>query len=76
MDKMSGFEPQKRIAEMSRILLEKQVRDLTGLSRCTRWRLERRGEFPKRVTLTQRCVGWCEAEVLAWLKTRVEARNA
>jgi len=28
------------------------------------------------VKLTERCVGWCEAEVMAWLKTRVEARSA
>jgi prophage regulatory protein len=60
---------------MSRMLREEQVRDLTGLSRSTRWRLERRGEFPKRVTLTARCVGWLESEVAAWLEKRAEERN-
>jgi len=59
-----------------RMLREREVRQVTGLSRVTRWRLERRGEFPRRVKLTERCVGWCEAEVMAWLKTRVEARSA
>jgi prophage regulatory protein len=58
-----------------KMLRERQVRDLTGLSRVTRWRLEQRGEFPKRVQLTRRCVAWPAAEVLAWLKDRREARR-
>lgn len=57
-----------------RMLRERQVKDITGLSRVTRWRMERRGEFPRKVQLTERCVGWSEAEVLAWLKGREEAR--
>jgi prophage regulatory protein len=60
----------------AKILRERQVRDLTGLSRVTRWRLERRGEFPQKVQLTQRCVGWLEWEVIDWLKTRVKARRS
>jgi prophage regulatory protein len=59
-----------------KMLREREVKQITGLSRCTRWRLERRGEFPKRVSLTQRCVAWPEAEILAWLEKRAEARNA
>lgn len=60
---------------MTRILRERDVKHLTGLSRVTRWRLERRGEFPRRVHLTQRCVGWSAAEVMEWLKARAEARD-
>jgi prophage regulatory protein len=60
----------------ARMLRERQVKDLTGISRVTRWRLERRGEFPRKVRLTPRCVGWPESEVIAWLKERAEARNA
>ena len=59
----------------AKMLRERQVRDLTGLSRTTRWRLERRGQFPKRVALTERCVGWSEAEVLQWLQDRAEDRG-
>lgn len=59
-----------------KILREKQVRELTGLSRVTRWRMERRGKFPSRVHLTSRCIGWPEGEVLEWLRERLEARNA
>jgi prophage regulatory protein len=59
-----------------KMLRERDVRQLTGLSRVTRWRLERRGEFPRKVRLSERAVGWPEAEILAWLQERVEARNA
>ena len=59
---------------MSRILREREVKHVTGLSRVTRWRLERRGLFPRKVRLTERCVGWQESEITAWLKARAEAR--
>jgi len=56
------------------MLREKDVKQLTGLSRVTRWRLEKRGEFPKKVKLTERCVGWPEAEIMEWLNARAEER--
>ena len=59
---------------MTRILREREVKHLTGLSRVTRWRLEKRGEFPKKVKLTERCVGWPEAEIMEWLTARAEER--
>jgi len=59
---------------MSRILRERDVKHLTGLSRVTRWRMEKRGEFPRKVQLAVRCVGWPENEVLAWLRERADAR--
>jgi prophage regulatory protein len=59
---------------MTRILREREVKYLTGLSRVTRWRLEKRGEFPKKVKLTERCVGWPEAEIMEWLNARAEER--
>ena len=57
-----------------KMLREKDVKQLTGLSRVTRWRLEKRGEFPKKVKLTERCVGWPEAEIMEWLNARAEER--
>ena len=59
---------------MTRIPREREVKHLTGLSRVTRWRLEKRGEFPKKVKLTERCVGWPEAEIMEWLNARAEER--
>ncbi len=66
----------KKDEEMARILREREVKHLTGLSRVTRWRLEKVDRFPRRVQLTQRCVGWAESEVLEWLAERIEARES
>jgi len=63
-----------RKCEGVRMLREKQVKDLTGLSRVTRWRMERRGDFPKKIQLSERCVGWNEGEVLEWLQKRMDPR--
>jgi prophage regulatory protein len=57
-----------------KMLREREVKQITGLSRVTRWRMERRGEFPRKVQLTERCIGWPEGEIQDWLKERAEAR--
>ncbi|MGH9829837.1 MAG: helix-turn-helix transcriptional regulator [Blastocatellia bacterium] len=43
---------------------------VTGLSRTTRWRLERNGQFPKRRRLSANATGWLLSEIHAWLSTR------
>lgn len=40
----------------------------TGLSESTIRRRVERGEMPKPVALTTRCVGWWESEYLAWVR--------
>ena len=50
-----------------RFLREREVRLMTGLSRTTRWRLERVGQFPRRRQISPGAVGWLESEVLAWM---------
>jgi prophage regulatory protein len=52
------------------ILDEPTVEELTSLSRTTRWRMERRGEFPRRVRLSPGRVGWRQAEIEAWIRSR------
>ena len=66
----------RKAGEMTRILRERDVKHLTGLSRVTRWRMEKVDRFPHRVQLTERCVGWPESEVLEWLNERVESRGS
>lgn len=56
---------------MAKTIREAECRAMTGLSRTTRWSLERQGRFPKRFTLTGKTVGWLEDEVLRWLEGRV-----
>ena len=52
------------------ILREPQVSVLTGLSRSTRWRLEREGKFPQKRQLSAKSVGWLASEVEEWVRTR------
>jgi prophage regulatory protein len=58
-------------------LREPQVAVTTGLSRSTRWRLEKAGKFPKRRQLSAKSIGWLSSEIEAWMYTRnaVEARS-
>ena len=53
-----------------KILRTSEVIKLTGLSRTTIWRLERKNKFPNRIQLTVNAVGWDEKEVIAWLESR------
>jgi prophage regulatory protein len=49
------------------------VRERTGLSRSTIWRLERRGEFPKHHRIAPNIVAWSEHEVSRWIEERLGA---
>jgi prophage regulatory protein len=53
-----------------RYLREPEVQQLTGLSRTTRWRLERSDKFPKRRQLSDNAVGWRLSEISEWLSAR------
>ena len=53
-----------------KILNPSEVVEKTGLSRVTLWRLEKSGQFPKRVNLTEARVGWEEDEIDEWIESR------
>ena len=44
-----------------------------GLSDTTVWRMEKKGEFPRRRQLSQKNVGWPLSEILAWMAGRAPA---
>ncbi|HEY1129953.1 MAG TPA: AlpA family phage regulatory protein [Roseateles sp.] len=50
-----------------------KVRERTGLSRSTIYRLISRGAFPGAVQLTTRAIGWRKVDIDAWLKARPKA---
>ena len=47
------------------------VRERTGLSRSTIWRLEREGDFPKHRRISANAVAWVEDEVLSWIHSKI-----
>ena len=58
-----------------RILSKRQVKELVLYSPQHIARLEKAGQFPKRVQLGPSRVGWVEDEVLEWLRERLERRD-
>jgi len=60
---------------MKKILRTKATLEKTSLSRTTLWRLERAGQFPARVKLSDRAVGYIEADVDHWISTRLTAQS-
>jgi prophage regulatory protein len=60
----------------ARLLRFPTVRERTGLSRSTIWRLERRGEFPRHRRISANVVAWVETEVVAWIQSRANPGQA
>lgn len=60
----------------SKILRKKEVLEMVGLSDPTVWRLERAGQFPKRLRLGGNSCGWLLAEVEDWIQAKAAEREA
>ena len=54
----------------SKLITQKQVVDLVGVSRTTIWRLERAGKFPRRRQVSTKSVRWNQAEIEDWIESR------
>jgi prophage regulatory protein len=57
-----------------RIIRKPELFSTVGLSDATIWRLERKGLFPKRISLGGHSVGWINSEIKSWLAQKAEAR--
>jgi prophage regulatory protein len=47
------------------------VRERTGLSRSTIWRLERQGTFPRHHRISANAVAWIEDDIAKWIRSKV-----
>ena len=54
-----------------RMIRRHELRQIVPLADTTIYEMEQRGEFPRRVALTARCVVWDLAEVEAWIDKRL-----
>ena len=62
------------INSLDNILRPKQAAEyLAGISLVTLWRLSQRPEFPRKVKLTGKLVGYRKSELDAWIAGRQEA---
>jgi predicted DNA-binding transcriptional regulator AlpA len=57
------------INPINKILREREVISLVGLSRTTIWRLEQIGQFPRRKRVGLRAVGWSLEEIQCWISS-------
>ena len=64
------------MSTMKRTLRRPELKQLVPLSDSTIYEMEKRGEFPRRFALTQRCVVWDYDEVVAWVNARREAAES
>lgn len=58
-----------------RIIRLKEVIDSTGLARSTIYKFMAEGNFPRPLSLGDRCVGWVDSEVHDWILARIEERD-
>lgn len=56
--------------DKNRILRSPEVREITGLSKTTLWRMEKENNFPRRVQFGKSSVGWNSMEVQQWVRLR------
>jgi len=65
-----GDAPTPKSTNPDKIIRVKEVLELTGLSRTTLWRLEKKGRFPARLPLSAGSVGWRNSEINDWVASR------
>ena len=61
--------------QVDRFVRERECQSISGLSRVTRWRLERCGRFPRRRQLSDNAVGWLLSELLIWRDARASTHS-
>ena len=52
-----------------------QVQEIVPYSASHIWRLERSGEFPKRIRLGGNRVAWLQSEVESWIEGKIASRS-
>lgn len=61
--------------QRQRIIRKPELLQMIGLSDPTVWRMEKKGNFPKRLRLGGNSCGWLESEINGWLADRAAARR-
>lgn len=75
-DSRPGGDRQDTVTDREdRLLPWRSVRDITGISRTTAWRMQQTGDFPSPVPVSAKRVGWWESELTAWKARRRLAIN-
>ena len=62
-------EPVRPRLEDTYLLTDKQVCQITGLSRPFVWKHTKLGKFPQPVRLSSRCTRWRRSDIMDWLES-------
>ncbi len=62
--------------QLNPLLRLPDVRQVTGLSKTSIYRLESKGAFPRRVRLSERASAWKSEEIAAWIESRPRCHQA
>ncbi|HOY71006.1 MAG TPA: AlpA family phage regulatory protein [Methylotenera sp.] len=61
---------------MAKILRLKNVIAMTGLSRSSIYSFQKSGSFPRSMKLSERSVGWLEADVTGWIANKAGEKKS
>lgn len=70
MSASSSFPKRRDVDSTERIVRERELEPIDGLSRSTRRREIAAGRYPKAIQLTDYTIGWRLSEVQAWIDAR------
>ena len=62
-------------ASVKKFIVLHQVQEQVPYSASHIWRLEKSGEFPKRIRLGGNRVAWLQSEVNSWVESKLTSRN-
>ena len=62
-------------ASVKKFIVLPQVQEIVPYSASHIWRLEKSGEFPKRIRLGGNRVAWLQSEVNSWVESKLASRN-
>jgi len=58
------------------IIRPTELAEILSVSKQTLWRMENRGELPKRVKISKRAVGWLATDIQEFLEEKREPQTA
>lgn len=56
-----------------KLIRMRAVMEMTGMAKASIYRLAADGTFPKPIKLSERSSAWVEADVAAWIQSRIDA---
>ena len=57
-----------------KIIRKSALADMLGVSRTTLWRMEKSGQLPAAVKISETVSGWLESDIKEWLEERKEVQ--